>query len=96
MGLPALHYPSLSVEFGAVLVLAAAFLARVLLRRFGIPSIITLLGRGLAAGPSGIGWLRLDLTAPDLEAEFVEDEGRVIALVRERRARALIVTAAHP
>jgi NhaP-type Na+/H+ or K+/H+ antiporter len=62
------HYPALSVEFGAVLVLAAALLARVLLRRFGIPSIITLLVCGLAAGPSGTGWLRLDLTQPGTRA----------------------------
>ncbi len=62
------HYPSLSVEFGAVLVLVAALLARVLLRRFGVPSIITLLACGLAAGPSGLGFLKLDLTQPGTRA----------------------------
>lgn len=63
-----LQYPSLDVEFGTVVVLAAALVARVLLRRLGIPSIITLLGCGLAAGPSGLGWLRLDLTQPGTRA----------------------------
>ncbi len=49
------HYPSLSVELEAVLVLVAALLARILLRRFGVPSIVTLLACGLVAGPSGFG-----------------------------------------
>jgi NhaP-type Na+/H+ or K+/H+ antiporter len=67
MGFPP-HPATLSVEFGTVLVLGAALLARILLRRFGVPSIITLLACGLAAGPSGIGWLRLDLTQPGARA----------------------------
>ncbi|HVA28866.1 MAG TPA: cation:proton antiporter [Candidatus Baltobacteraceae bacterium] len=62
------HYPSLSVEFGAVLVLVAALLARILLRRFGVPSIVTLLGCGLVAGPSGFGLFKLDLTQPGIRA----------------------------
>lgn len=62
------HYPALSVELGAVLVLVAALVARILLRRFGVPSIITLLLFGLAVGPSGIGWLRLNLTQPGTRA----------------------------
>ncbi|MDE2480743.1 MAG: cation:proton antiporter [bacterium] len=56
--------PALIVELGAVFVLAAAIVARTLSRRVGIPSIVTLLGFGLLAGPSGIGLLHLDLMSP--------------------------------
>jgi NhaP-type Na+/H+ or K+/H+ antiporter len=56
------HYPSLVVELGAAFVLLATLVSRILLARFGIPSIVTLLTFGLAAGPSGLGFLRLNLT----------------------------------
>lgn len=56
------HYPSLAVELGAAFVLFAALLSRVLLSRFGVPSIVTLLCFGLAAGPSGFDLVHLDLT----------------------------------
>lgn len=62
------QYPSLAVELGAAFVLAAALLARILSRRFGIPSIVTLLACGLAAGPSGLNFVRLDLTNPATRA----------------------------
>lgn len=62
------QYPALAVEVGAVVVLVAALLARVLMRRFGIPSIVTLLACGLAAGPSGLGFLDLNLTQPATRA----------------------------
>ncbi len=42
-------------------VLGAALLTRLMLRSFGIPSIISLLAFGLLAGPSGIGLVHLDL-----------------------------------
>ncbi|HET6896559.1 MAG TPA: cation:proton antiporter [Candidatus Baltobacteraceae bacterium] len=56
------HYPALLVEIGAAFVLVAAVISRVLLSRFGIPSIVTLLAFGLAAGPSGFDLLHIDLT----------------------------------
>ena len=62
------RYPALVVEFGAAAVLVAALLARALSRRFGIPSIITLLTIGLALGPSGLDFLHLDLAAPATRA----------------------------
>ena len=62
------RYPALVVEFGAAAVLVAALLARALSRRFGIPSIITLLAVGLALGPSGLNFLQLDLAAPATRA----------------------------
>ncbi|HUY40931.1 MAG TPA: cation:proton antiporter [Candidatus Dormibacteraeota bacterium] len=62
------RYPALSVELGAVFVLIAAFASRILLNRLGIPSIVTLLGFGLIAGPSGIDFVRLDLTNPGTRA----------------------------
>lgn len=62
------QYPSLQVELGAAFVLAAALLARVLSRRFGVPSIVTLLACGMAAGPSGMNFVRLDLTNPATRA----------------------------
>ncbi len=58
------HNPALVVELAAVFVLVAAITARQLSRRVGIPSIVTLLAFGLAAGPSGIGVLHLNLTEP--------------------------------
>lgn len=60
--------PTLVVVVGAVFVLSSALAARVLLRRLGLPSIITLLACGLLAGPSGIGLMRLDLTQPGTRA----------------------------
>lgn len=65
---PLAHYPSLAVEIAAAFVLAAAVISRVLLSRFGVPSIVTLLAFGLAAGPSGLNLIRLDLTAPGTRA----------------------------
>lgn len=63
-----MHNPSLLVELGAVFVLVAAFTSRVLLSRAGIPSIVTLLLFGLAAGPSGLHFLNPDLTNPATRA----------------------------
>ncbi|MHB8140402.1 MAG: cation:proton antiporter [Vulcanimicrobiaceae bacterium] len=68
MGQTLAHYPSLAVELGAVFVLLAALSARYALRRFGIPSLITLLAFGLLAGPSGLGWFHIDLTNPSTRA----------------------------
>lgn len=62
------HSPALNVEIGAAFVLIAALVSRVVLRRFGIPSIVTLLAFGLAAGPSGFGLIELDITAPGTRA----------------------------
>lgn len=62
------HNPSLDVELGAAYVLACALVSRVMLRRFGIPSIVSLLILGLAAGPSGFDFLRLNLTEPATRA----------------------------
>lgn len=62
------HNPALLVELGAAFVLVAALLSRVLLSRFGIPSIVTLLAFGLAAGPSGLNFMHLDLTNPGTRA----------------------------
>jgi NhaP-type Na+/H+ or K+/H+ antiporter len=62
------QYPALYVEAGAVFVLVAALASRVLLNRAGIPSIVTLLAFGLAAGPSGLNVLHLDLTNPATRA----------------------------
>jgi NhaP-type Na+/H+ or K+/H+ antiporter len=62
------HSSALQVEIGAVFVLAAALASRVLLNRVGIPSIITLLACGVAAGPSGFGLLHIDLTDPATRA----------------------------
>ena len=61
-------YPSLQVELGAAFVLVAALLARILSRRFGVPSIVTLLACGMAAGPSGMNLVHLDLTNPATRA----------------------------
>ncbi|HVA34160.1 MAG TPA: cation:proton antiporter, partial [Candidatus Baltobacteraceae bacterium] len=62
------HNPALLVEIGAVFVLLAALASRALLKRFGIPSIITLLAFGVAAGPSGFRLLHIDLTEPATRA----------------------------
>ncbi len=62
------HFPSLQVEIGAVFVLFAALLARALSRTAGIPSIVSPLACGLAAGPTGLGLLQLDLTQPATRA----------------------------
>lgn len=62
------HYPALVVEIAAAFVLAAAVISRVLLSRYGVPSIVTLLAFGLAAGPSGLNFIHLDLTAPGTRA----------------------------
>lgn len=56
------------VELGAAFVLVAAVISRVLLSRFGIPSIVTLLAFGLVAGPSGFDLMHLDLTNPGTRA----------------------------
>jgi NhaP-type Na+/H+ or K+/H+ antiporter len=56
------HNPALLVELGAAFVLVAALVSRLLLSRAGIPSIVTLLAFGLAAGPSGLGFMHIDLT----------------------------------
>lgn len=55
--------PSLAVELGAAYVLLAALVSRVLLNRAGVPSIVTLLAFGLAAGPSGLGFVHVDIAA---------------------------------
>ncbi len=62
------QYPALAVEFGAVFVLIAALVSRVLLRRFGVPSIVTLLAFGLLAGPSGFALFHVSLTQPTTRA----------------------------
>ncbi len=62
------NYPALGVEMGAVFVLVAALVSRILLNRAGIPSIVTLLAFGLLAGPSVLNLLRLDLTNPAVRA----------------------------
>lgn len=62
------QYPALGVETGAAYVLIAALAARVLMRRFGIPSIITLLVAGLLSGPSGVGFMHVNLTQPGTRA----------------------------
>lgn len=62
------QYPALAVEAGAAYVLVAALAARVLMRRFGVPSIVTLLVFGLLSGPSGIGFMHLNLTQPATRA----------------------------
>ena len=56
------YNPALLVELGAAFVLVAALMSRLLLSRVGIPSIVTLLAFGLAAGPSGLGFMHIDLT----------------------------------
>lgn len=60
--------PSLSVVVGAAFVLVAALVSRVALNKLGIPSIVTLLGFGLAAGPSGLDFIHLNLVAPETRA----------------------------
>lgn len=62
------HAPALTVELGAVFVLVAALVSRVLLSRAGIPSIVTLLAFGLAAGPSVLNFMRLNLDDPGTRA----------------------------
>lgn len=61
------HNPALLVEVGAAFVLIAALASRVLLSRFGIPPIVTLLAFGLMSGPSGFGLIHLD-TNPAMRA----------------------------
>lgn len=61
-------YPTLSVEAGAAYILIAALAARILMRRFGIPSIVTLLVFGLLSGPSGVGFMNVNLTQPATRA----------------------------
>lgn len=65
---PLAHNPSLLVELGALFVLVAALVSRVLLRRAGIPSIVTLLAFGLVAGPSFFDFVHVDLTNPATRA----------------------------
>jgi NhaP-type Na+/H+ or K+/H+ antiporter len=62
------HNPALLVEIGAAFVLASALASRALLNRFGIPSIVTLLACGIAAGPSGLRLLHVNLTDPATRA----------------------------
>ena len=62
------HYPALTVEAGAVFILIAALASRVILSRFGIPSIVTLLAFGLLAGPSAIDVLHVNLSNPSTRA----------------------------
>lgn len=62
------HSPTQLVEIGAAYVLLSAFLARLLLRSIGVPSIVTLMACGLIAGPSGFGFFRLNLTEPSTRA----------------------------
>lgn len=62
------HSPTQLVEIGAAYVLLSAFLARLLLRSIGVPSIVTLMACGLVAGPSGFGLFQLNLTEPSTRA----------------------------
>ncbi len=61
-------YPALGVEIGAVYVLAIAFVARVVSRRFGVPTIVPLFAGGFLAGPSGLGLLHVMSTEPAVRA----------------------------
>jgi NhaP-type Na+/H+ or K+/H+ antiporter len=65
---PFAEYPALAVEAGAAYILIAALAARILMRRFGVPSIVTLLIFGLLSGPSGVGFMNLNLTQPATRA----------------------------
>ena len=67
MNLPG-HAPALLVEVGAVFVLVAALVSRVLLSRAGIPSIVTLLAFGLLSGPTAFDFMRLNLNEPATRA----------------------------
>jgi NhaP-type Na+/H+ or K+/H+ antiporter len=78
------HNPALVVELGAAFTILAALTSRVLLSRFGIPAILTLLGFGIIAGPSALSFIHISVGDPPTRALL---QLAVVAVVFEASLR---------